>query len=65
MSTKDFVEKKDKEERLSHIKTLFLIAASDGKIHPNEIDLITRVSVRIGLSGEELNFVMNNPQDIA
>jgi hypothetical protein len=64
MSPTDFVEKNDKEKRLSHIKNLFLIAAADGKVHPNEIDLISQVSVRIGLSGEELKYVMNNPQDI-
>lgn len=55
----------DQKKRLSHVKNLILIAAADGKIDKSEIKLISTIATRVGLSVEELNSILKNPQKIS
>lgn len=60
----DLFDKGDKKKRLSHIKNLVALAASDGEIDKNELDLILRIGEKVGLSREGLIRIVKRPDSI-
>jgi len=65
MALIDLFDSGDKKKRLSHIKNLVALAAADGEIDKNELDLILRIGAQVGLSREELLRIIQRPQSIS
>jgi len=65
MALIDLFDSGDKKKRLSHIKNLVALAASDGEIDKNELDLILRIGAQVGLTREELLRIIQRPQSIS
>ena len=65
MALLDLFDSGDKKKRLSHIKNLVALAASDGEIDKNEIDLILNIGAKIGLSHKELWRIIERPDSIS
>jgi len=61
----DLFDSSEKRRRLSHIKNLMVLAASDGFIDKSEIELIFAVGFRYGLSRQELNRIIKRPKSIS
>lgn len=57
---------KDKQlaQRLGQIKNLIMLASADGHIADEELMVIAQVAMREKLSDEELNKVIEHPDDI-
>lgn len=64
MALIDLFDSGDKKKRLSHIKNLVALAASDGEIDKNELDLIFKVGARVELSRDELLRIIQRPSSI-
>ena len=54
MALIDLFDSGDKKKRLSHIKNLVALAASDGELDKSELDLIFRIGAKVGLTRDEL-----------
>lgn len=65
MALIDLFDSGDKKKRLSHIKNLVALAASDGELDKNELDLIFRIGARVGLSRDELLRIIQRPESIS
>jgi uncharacterized tellurite resistance protein B-like protein len=65
MALIDLFDSGDKKKRLSHIKNLIALAASDGEIDKNELDLIFKIGARVGLSNDELSRIIERPDSIS
>lgn len=65
MALLDLFDSGDKKKRLSHIKNLVALAASDGEIDKGELELIFRIGARIGLSRDELLRIIERPESIS
>jgi uncharacterized tellurite resistance protein B-like protein len=64
MALIDLFDSGDKKKRLSHIKNLVALAASDGEIDNNELNLIFKIGARVGLSRDELLRIIQRPSSI-
>lgn len=60
----DLFDSADKKKKLSHIKNLVVLAASDGEIDKSEFDLILSIGKRIGLSPDELHRIVKRPDSV-
>lgn len=65
MALIDLFDSGDKKRRLSHIRNLVGLAASDGELDKAELDLIFRVGARVGLSSQELLRIVQRPNSIS
>jgi uncharacterized tellurite resistance protein B-like protein len=65
MALLDLFDSRDKKKRLSHIKNLVALAASDGEIDKRELELIFNIGTKIGLSTEELQRIIQRPNSIS
>lgn len=64
MALLDLFDSRDKKKRLSHLRNLVALAASDGEIDKNELDLIFKIGSRAGLSENELVRIIKRPESI-
>ena len=53
-----------KKEKLSHLKTLVAVACADREIDPSEDEMIRIVMDREGLTQEDYNMCLHNPEAI-
>lgn len=60
-----FFDSADRKKRLAHIKALMELAAVDGNVDDNEIDKISAVGLRIGLTDDEVDRIFNEPDSIS
>jgi uncharacterized tellurite resistance protein B-like protein len=65
MALIDLFDSGDKKKRLSHIKNLVALAASDGEIDESELDLIFRIGAKVGLTRDELLRIIQRPESIS
>lgn len=65
MALIDLFDSRDKKKRLSHIKNLIALAASDGELDKNELYLIHRIGIRSGLSKHEMKRIINRPKSVS
>ena len=65
MALIDLFDSGDKKKRLSHIKNLVALAASDGELDKSELDLIFRIGAKVGLSRDELMRIIQRPESIS
>jgi len=65
MALIDLFDSGDKKKRLSHIKNLAALAASDGEVDNNELELLFRIGERVGLSRDELLRIIHRPNSIS
>ena len=59
-----FFDSADRKQRLSHAKALMELAAADGHVDDTEIDVITEVGLRIGLTDEDIRRLIKHPESI-
>ncbi len=55
----------DSKRRLAHIKALMELAAVDGNVDDSEIDRISEIGLRIGLTDSEIDRIFQEPDSIA
>ena len=60
----DFFKPKTDNVKLGHIKSLLALAAADGRIQKNELELIAKVCQREGIPVSELEKCIKDPQSI-
>lgn len=65
MALLDLFDSRDKKKRLSHIRNLVMIAAADGVIDEDEIELIVNIGAKIGLTSSEIKRIINRPESIS
>jgi len=65
MALIDLFDSGNKKKRLSHIKNLVALAASDGEIDQNELNLIFSIGEKVGLSRDELLRIIQRPNSIS
>lgn len=51
-------------KNLSHLKNLILIANSDGKVEDSEWNLITEIAIKLGLTQNDMEFVLENINEL-
>ena len=61
----DLFDSGDKKKRLSHIKSLVALAASDGELDESELALIFKIGARVGLSRDELLRILQRPESVS
>jgi|GEM_PF-3579576 len=54
MNVSDFYESRGQEEIKSHIKSLFILAATDGDLHRKELKMIYSIGMEYGVPEEQL-----------
>lgn len=64
MSIFDFFSSKDKRAKLSHLKNLVALSMADGKVEKSELAAIAAVCSREGLTEDDLQKCLNNPNSI-
>ena len=50
--------------RRSHIKNLITVAMADGKLEPDEWELLISIAVQLGVSREEIERIKNYPEQV-
>jgi hypothetical protein len=65
MALLDLFDSRDKKKRLSHIRNLVMIAAADGVIDEDEIELIGNIGAKIGLTHSEIRRIIGRPESIS
>jgi uncharacterized tellurite resistance protein B-like protein len=61
----DLFGSKDKSAKLNHLKNLWCLALSDGKLAQSEIMTIKAVMERDGINSKELERIMKNPNSVS
>ncbi|WP_313386797.1 hypothetical protein [Chishuiella sp.] len=51
-------------DKLYHIKNLFILGKSDGKLHENEIKIISDIAKQQNLTAIEVSYILNEKTDI-
>ncbi len=64
MSIKNLFTCGDKKKRISHVRNLVSLAYTDGVMSPEEQEIILQIAERSGMTQEELDFVMEKPDEI-
>jgi uncharacterized tellurite resistance protein B-like protein len=64
MEFKDFSQDESKMRQLSHIRNLLALAVTDGSFDQVEKDLIYKICLKSGVSKEELEMLIIEPQSI-
>lgn len=64
MSIFDFFSSKGKRAKLSHLKNLVALSMADGKVEKTELAAIAAVCSREGLTENDLQKCLNNPDSI-
>ena len=64
MNFLELFDSRDKKKRLSHIRNLLALALADGSIDKSELDLIIRISVKSGLTPDEMNRILERPDSV-
>lgn len=59
-----FKGNKEKRAKLSHLKSLLVIAMADGKMKEQELAVIAAMMTREGLTDDDLQQCINNPKKI-
>ncbi len=64
MSIKNLFTSGDKKKRISHVRNLVALSYTDGIMSPEEQEIILQIAERSGMTQEELDFVMEKPDQI-
>ena len=64
MSIFDFFSSKEKRAKLSHLKNLVALSMADGKVEKSELAAIAAICSREGLTEDDLQKCLNNPDSI-
>lgn len=64
MSIFDFFSSKEKRAKLSHLKNLVALSMADGKVEKPELAAIAAICSREGLTEDDLQKCLNNPDSI-
>ena len=64
MSAIDLYADANRNEKLSHLKQIILLAVSDGSVHKNELASISAIMSREDLSKADLERCLKNPGSI-
>lgn len=64
MKLTELLESRDRKKSLSHMRNLVAIAAADGSLDDDEIDLITNLCTKVGLTNEDIKRIFERPDSI-
>jgi len=64
MKLMELFDSRDKKKRISHIRNLVALAFADGSVDQSEIILISAIALRSGLTGGEVDRIMQRPDSV-
>lgn len=64
MSIKDLFKRRDRKKRTSHMRNLVALSYIDGTMSPEEQEIILQIAEMSGMTQEELDHVMEKPDEI-
>lgn len=63
MSIAEFFESGEQKQNKGHFRNLVMVAKADGVIDDGEMKLLKRIAKRIGVSEDQFEAILKNPED--